>query len=222
MCANWESGTANTPCCASGQQVMQCRASAALSIPRAHPTVGPHHQPDSTTGLCFDFHTHTHVHIYIHTHLFIAGNLPSETKPAQEPNLPQPLSSPTGKDICSRFHLKLATLRWLQPLQDLDGGRPPQHSQHSHIPASNKPFSNKPWTCPTDATVPVAGCWRGGKGQQNSSAEAESSLVLQYAQKPVFGMGDHTLGKQSPLLIAQSRSTGMEKLTLKGKDWTEH
>lgn len=188
---------------------MQPRASAALSIPRAHPTVGPH----STTGLCFDFHAHTHI--------FTEGNPPSETKPAQEPNLPQSPSSPTGKGICSQFHLKEATLRWLQPLQVLDGGYPLQQGQHSHIPASNEPFSNKPRTRPRDASAPLPGCWRGGKGQQHSSPKAESSLVLQYAQKPVFGMGDHSLGKQSSLLIAKSRSTGMEKLTLKGKDWTE-
>lgn len=158
---------------------------------------------------------HTHTHLYIHTRVFTEGNPPSETKPAQEPNPPQSPSSPTVKDICSQFHLKVATLRWLQPLQDLDGGYPPQHIQ-----ACNEPFSNQP--CPRDASAPFPGCWRGGKGQQLSSPEPESCLVLQYAQKPVFEMGDHTSGKQSSLLIAQSRSTGMEKLTLKGKDWTEH
>lgn len=35
-------------------------------------------------------------------------------------------------------------------------------------------------------------------------------------------LGEHALGKQSSLLITQSRSAELEKQTLKGKDWTEH
>lgn len=159
--------------------------------------------------------------MYIHTYIYRRKPAITNKASTRAKSSPVPFILP-GKDICSQFHLQVATLRWLQPLQDLDGGHPPQQGQHSQIPASfNEPFSSKQWTCPRDASAPLPGCWRGGKGQQHSSPKAESSLVLQYTQKPALGMGDHTLGKQSSLLIAQSKSTGMEKLTLKGKDWTE-
>lgn len=160
--------------------------------------------------------------ISMHTHTYLQKETRHQKQSQHKSQIcPSPLHPPLERAFAHSFNLKEATLRWLQPLQVLDGGYPPQQSQHSHIPASNEPFSNKPRTRPRDASAPLPGCWRGGKGQQHSSPKAESSLVLQYDQKPVFGMGDHSLGKQSSLLIAKSRSTGMEKLTLKGKDWTE-
>lgn len=162
---------------------MQHRASAAPSIPRAHPQRG-HTAGQTAPEACVLISMHTQTHTHIHTHIFMEGNPPSEAKPAQEPNPPQSPSSSTGKDICSQFHLQVATLRWLQ---DLDGGYPPQHSQHSHIPASNEPFSNKPWTCPRDARAPLPGYWKGGKGQHRSSPKAESSLVLHYAKNLCLG-----------------------------------
>lgn len=159
--------------------------------------------------------------MYIHTCIYRKKPAFRNKASTKAKSSPVP-SIPPGKDICSQFHLKVPTLRWLQPLQNLDGGHPPQQGQHSQTPASpSEPFSSKQRTSPRDASAPLPGCWRGGTGQQHSSPQAESSLVLQCAQRPVLGMGDHTLGKQSSLLIAQSKSTGMEKLTLKGKDWTE-
>lgn len=155
---------------------MQHRASPGLTPQRGHTSGQTAPQACVLISMC----THKHV-IYVYTHTCIYRRKPAIRNKASTRAKSSPvLFIPLGKDICSQFHLKVATLRWLRPLQNSDGGHPPQQGQHSQIPASPyEPFSSKQWACPRDASAPLPGCWRGGKGQQHSSPQAESSLVLQ-------------------------------------------
>lgn len=102
--------------------------------------------------------------MYIHTCIYRKKPAFRNKASTRAKSSPVP-SIPPGKDICSQFHLKVPTLRWLQPLQNLDGGHPPQQGQHSQTPASpSEPFSSKQRTSPRDASAPLPGCWRGGTG----------------------------------------------------------
>lgn len=197
ICANWESRTKNTPCYAA-----RAASDASQStIPHAgldHPTAGPHHQRDSTTGLSL-FSMHICIYLYAHTHKHIAGSLPSETKPVKQSRKhqirPSPFHPAPERTFAHSFTSKMATLRRSQLLHDLNGAAR-LATANARAPRLQKSLSSKSHRlAPQMPASRLLAAEEVTSGCSIDPARLLGFPVPQRGQKPGFGMGDHALGK---------------------------